>query len=315
MPPKSEKANSFYYKKDRLNQLRGFCAVVQNDCSLIKASEKLGLEKPAISKQISALERDLGIELFDRSKHKTLVLTKEGRLFYDEAIIDLNSIDSLFSNFNEKVKKYNNTHLNIAMHQIAASCIFPNILEKMLKNEKFKNIKINIFNISKDEAIKKLIKKELDIIYYINIPSEKIPIEIETIKSLQSRVSLIFSKNHPLSKQKIIKKEDLKNYTFLRKNIDTDTYFSTYNHFNANISNIGTIGATFETVLEIVKRTNNISTVPELFLKNNNYYKDKINFRNIDNLLNEAFFNVMVLKNTIKTEPVLWLINEFKKLK
>ena len=40
MRAKSEKANSFYYKRDRLNQLRGFCAVVQNDCSLIKASEK-----------------------------------------------------------------------------------------------------------------------------------------------------------------------------------------------------------------------------------------------------------------------------------
>lgn len=309
------KESDFYYKKNRIAQLRALCTIFQCNYSITEASEKLYLARSALSKQISALERDLGIQLFDRSLHKKLLPTKEGILFYNEAIKYLNGIDSLFSNFNEKVKKYNNTHLNIAMHQIAASCIFPDILEKMLKNEKFKNIKINIFNISKDEAIKKLIKKELDIIYYINIPSEKIPIEIEAIKSLQSHVSLIFSKNHPLSKQKIIKKKDLKNYTFLRKNIDTDTYFSTYNHFNANISNIGTIGATFETILEIIKRTNNISTVPELFLKNNNYYKDKINFKNIDNLLDDAFFNIMVLKNTIRTEPVLWLINEFKKLK
>ena len=114
MLPKSEKANSFYYKKDRLNQLRGFCAVVQNDCSLIKASEKLGLEKPAISKQISALERDLGIELFDRSKHKTLVLTKEERLFYDEVVLKLQGIDGLFRNFSEKINEIDKNSIKIA---------------------------------------------------------------------------------------------------------------------------------------------------------------------------------------------------------
>ena len=309
------KESDFYYKKNRIAQLRALCTIFQCNYSITEASEKLYLARSALSKQISALERDLGIELFDRSLHKKLLPTNEGKLFYNEAIKYLNGIDSLFNNFNEKIKKFNNSHLNIAMHQIAASCIFPDILEKMLKCEKFKNIKINIFNISKDEAIKRLIKKELDIIYYINIPNEKIPVEIETIKSLQSHVSLIFSKNHPLSKQDIIKKEDIERYSFLRKNVDTNTYFSTYNHFNANMSNIGTIGVTFETILEIVKRTDNISTIPELFLKNNNYYKDKIDFRNIDNLLDEAFFNVMVLKNTIKTEPVLWLIKEFKKLK
>ena len=58
--------NYFYYKKDRLNQLRGFCTTVRCDCSQAKAARKLNVEPATINKQISSLERDLEVKLFDR---------------------------------------------------------------------------------------------------------------------------------------------------------------------------------------------------------------------------------------------------------
>src|SRR5579864_8654265 len=47
-------------------QLTAFCAVVERR-SFSQAAERLGVTQPAVSLQISALEKRLGTQLFDRS--------------------------------------------------------------------------------------------------------------------------------------------------------------------------------------------------------------------------------------------------------
>ncbi|HSQ97641.1 MAG TPA: LysR family transcriptional regulator [Rickettsiales bacterium] len=308
------KEKDFYYRKARLTQVRGFCAVVQSNCSITEASEKIHLEPCTLSKQISALERDLGIELIDRTHLKKLKLTEGGSLFYNEAVKYINGIDGLFKNFNEHLRNFNNTHVSIALHQTAATYIFPPILEKMIALEQFKDLKVDIYSIPKDEAIEKLINKEINLAFYINAPKEKLPVGVETIKSMPSHVSLVFNKHHPLAEQQEITKEDLEKYKFLRRNVETKTYSNVYGRFNADTSNIRTINTSFETNLEIIKRTDNISTVPELFLQNNYLNNLGIESRNIDHLIDKAFFNVMLLKDNLLTEPMSWIIGEFKKL-
>ena len=61
-------------------QVEYFLAVARN-LSFTKAAEELYVTQPAISRQISALEADLGFSLFDRASRKT-ALTAEGELFY-----------------------------------------------------------------------------------------------------------------------------------------------------------------------------------------------------------------------------------------
>ena len=53
----------FYYKKNRLQQIRGFCATVQCNCSIRKASTILGIEHGAVSLQIKSLEKDLNTKI------------------------------------------------------------------------------------------------------------------------------------------------------------------------------------------------------------------------------------------------------------
>ena len=57
----------FYYKKNRLQQLRGFCYAAQMG-SMLKCANKMGLTQGAITLQIQSLERDLGIKLFERNR-------------------------------------------------------------------------------------------------------------------------------------------------------------------------------------------------------------------------------------------------------
>ena len=62
-------------------QIDYFMAVATN-LSFTKTSEELFVSQPAISRQISQLEKELGVRLFVRNNQKT-ELTEAGRLYYD----------------------------------------------------------------------------------------------------------------------------------------------------------------------------------------------------------------------------------------
>ncbi|MBW7458989.1 LysR family transcriptional regulator, partial [Paenibacillus sepulcri] len=67
-----------------LEELNVFAIIVEQS-SMNKASTALNLSQPALSRKISKLEQDLGVELFKRVG-KRLELTRIGRLTYDYAI-------------------------------------------------------------------------------------------------------------------------------------------------------------------------------------------------------------------------------------
>jgi DNA-binding transcriptional LysR family regulator len=65
------------------HQLRYFTAAAE-DLSISRAAQRLHVTQPALSRQIAALEAELGVALFDRVK-KRIVLTDAGRFFLPKA--------------------------------------------------------------------------------------------------------------------------------------------------------------------------------------------------------------------------------------
>lgn len=63
-----------------LNQLRVFCAVVENK-SFSKAGEAVHLSQPTVSIQINSLERELGTRLLDR-QGREVTITRGGEVLY-----------------------------------------------------------------------------------------------------------------------------------------------------------------------------------------------------------------------------------------
>lgn len=61
-------------------RLKVFAAVVESG-NFTAAASSLGLTQPAVSQNISELEKDLGVRLFDRSTRGEVRLTEQGRLF------------------------------------------------------------------------------------------------------------------------------------------------------------------------------------------------------------------------------------------
>ena len=74
-----------------IDQLRTFIAIVETG-SFTRAADEIALTQSAVSRQIQALESSLGVALF-RRLHRSLVLTEEGRAFFQATTTALGGLD------------------------------------------------------------------------------------------------------------------------------------------------------------------------------------------------------------------------------
>jgi DNA-binding transcriptional LysR family regulator len=80
---------------DRLDAMQAFVRVVEKGSFSAVAKER-GIGQPAVSKQISALEEELGTELIHRTS-RSIALTEPGRDFYESALRILDDYENATS--------------------------------------------------------------------------------------------------------------------------------------------------------------------------------------------------------------------------
>jgi molybdate transport repressor ModE-like protein len=88
------------YKEVSFAQLRAFCECVRQG-SFAGAARSLGLSQPAVWQQVRALERLAGVPLVER-RGRTLQLTEDGRILWEQAHTVLGNVDSLWTMFRER---------------------------------------------------------------------------------------------------------------------------------------------------------------------------------------------------------------------
>jgi LysR family transcriptional regulator, benzoate and cis,cis-muconate-responsive activator of ben and cat genes len=71
-----------------LLEVHAFVVTIAQEGSFIRASRKLGVTQPALTRRVAELERRLGVLLFHRTSRK-VELTKAGRLFVMESTLSL----------------------------------------------------------------------------------------------------------------------------------------------------------------------------------------------------------------------------------
>ncbi len=82
-----------YAKLDKLDALKVFCRVVELG-GFSRAADMLGMSTSSVTNQIAALEKHFNIKLLNRST-RSMSLTDEGRLCYEQALQLLGDMDEL----------------------------------------------------------------------------------------------------------------------------------------------------------------------------------------------------------------------------
>src|SRR5262245_23136649 len=111
------------YKQNRLQQLRGFCAVVEAR-SVSRAASRLHRTQPTVSLQLQALERDLRASLFERHGPR-MELTPEGELLYKLARPLVDGVSQLDRDFEARRSSVERGHLAIAAGESTIQYVLP----------------------------------------------------------------------------------------------------------------------------------------------------------------------------------------------
>src|ERR1700704_3154459 len=80
---------------DKFDSMQMFVRVIEKG-SFSAVAKQRGIGQPAVSKQISALEEELGTELIHRTS-RSIALTEAGRDFYESALRILDDLESATS--------------------------------------------------------------------------------------------------------------------------------------------------------------------------------------------------------------------------
>jgi len=116
----------FAYKGDRLKPLRAFCQTARLG-SVSRAAEALFLSQPAVSLQLQALERDMGVRLLERSGRR-LTLTREGTELYDLARPLVEGLDGLDGTFRNRLHGLDAGELHVAAGSSTILYLLPKIV-------------------------------------------------------------------------------------------------------------------------------------------------------------------------------------------
>ncbi|KAF1013457.1 MAG: HTH-type transcriptional activator CmpR [Stenotrophomonas maltophilia] len=111
--------------------------------SVSRAAEALFVSQPAISQQLQALERELGVPLFERSGHR-LAPTREGQLLYEMTQPLVESLDGLEARFQDKVRGLDAGELNIAANSSTILYLLPRIVERF--RQRYPDVRLTLHN-------------------------------------------------------------------------------------------------------------------------------------------------------------------------
>ena len=171
-----------------------FMAVATN-LSFTKTSEELFVSQPAISKQISQLEKELGARLFMRNNKKT-ELTEVGRLYFD---FFSKYKEDLISTRIEADRLLGKTKGIVRVGFLEGWDLF-NIIPPMMERfkEEYPDSEIVINCCGVKELSKSLLTDSLDIAVTLK-NSINMYREIECRDVAELKKVLLFSANHPLA--------------------------------------------------------------------------------------------------------------------
>lgn len=194
-----------------LNQLKYFIAVAR--ClSFTEAAKSLFMTQPALSRQIQAMESELGTQLFVRDK-KTLKLTPGGSALYNRLPDFLREYDELVAEAHNANRGFEG-QLRIGILDVYdASELFPSIV--VLFQKRHPAIRLTLERFSLGELPERLYDNKLDIVCTYGFSLFDKP-DLMTVDVQKYDSCIMLNKNHPLANKPDLTLDDLRQERFVQ---------------------------------------------------------------------------------------------------
>ena len=194
-----------------IENLKCFNLVAEN-LSFARAAEALYISQPAVTKQISTLERELGVSLFIRST-RHVELTQAGMSFYKDAKDLVQKSELAVS----RVRKHNN-HLDTLSIGLSSDILLFYLSPFLKKyHELYPEIQPQI-QVYGYKVISNLFREDkLDAMFYYKENMTKMA-GIQFLELKKDHLSCVLPSGHPLSAGRIISLADLENDTIIACN-------------------------------------------------------------------------------------------------
>lgn len=184
--------------------LKYFLTVVREE-NITRAAEILHVTQPTLSRQLSKLEEDLGVQLFVRGK-KGISLTDDGVLFRRRAgeIVELS--DKAERELLEREQLVDG-EISIGCGELESVKVIPQLF--MSFKETYPNVRLNLYTGNADDTKQRIDSGLTDIGLLLE------PVEIEKYDfirlNIKERWVVIMKSDDPLAEKEYITSEDLKN--------------------------------------------------------------------------------------------------------
>ena len=191
----------------KLQQLRFICEVAKQDLNLTKAASELYTSQPGISKQIKALEEELGVDIFIRNGKRFVGITEPGQEIIKKsqfALSELNNLKLISNEFSNE----NSGSLTIATTHTQARYALPKVIK--IFREKYPDVRLFIYQGSPSNVVEMVCSGEADIT--IATEATSLTKELVMLPCYEWNRCILTPPRHPLLKSKKITLEEISQY-------------------------------------------------------------------------------------------------------
>ncbi len=196
-----------------IRQMRYFVTLAET-LHFGRAAERLHLTQPPLSRQISGLEKELGVKLMDRSsRHATL--TRAGQSFLEDARAVLAAFDQACNNA-KRADRGETGELSIGFMMHAAHTVLPSLARRYLAA--YPDVDVKLREVVPNVLIEDVLAARFD----AGIMFSPGPVRgLETRPIFHEKLCLAVHCGHPLATRKIASAHDLEDQPLIVTSADS----------------------------------------------------------------------------------------------
>jgi LysR family cys regulon transcriptional activator len=215
-----------------ISELTYVCEIVDQGFNVSRAAIAQRTSQPSISRHIQSLERELGFQIFTRSKRRILGLTKPGEQLLDAARDIIAATRSLKHIGEDYVSEETGT-LVVSSSHTQARYVLPAVIQEFSRRNP--KVQVILLQGNPGQVEERLRRGEADVGIISRSPLDPIPPGIALIPCYDQQKVLITPPGHPLLDMERVTIAALAEYPL----ITFDTQFSTHSQVMRAFTNAG----------------------------------------------------------------------------